>query len=86
MKKMEKEKNLQNIIKVIKGIAPECCEDFSKLNENTRLDDHLHFDSMNYVMLATSLEEQFDLVLKKEEVLQLHKIGDIIALIEKTNK
>ncbi len=78
---MSKEIVLQEVVKVIKGISPECCLDFSKINENTKLVDDLGFDSITYLMLATSLEENFDLILRKDDVIKLASVGNIVDLI-----
>ncbi len=72
----------KNVIKVIKGINPICLDKVDIIDENINLAKDLDFDSMEYLMLASSLEEQFDLILRKEDILNLKTIKDVVEYIK----
>lgn len=72
----------KNVIKVIKGINPNCLDKVDIIDENINLAKDLDFDSMEYLMLASSLEEQFDLILRKEDILNLKTIKDVVEYIK----
>lgn len=78
---MEREEIFKQIVNAIHSIAPECCSDFSKLNEDTDFVQELDFDSINYMMLASSLEEGFNVKPTDERISNILTIGDLVDYV-----
>lgn len=69
---------LEELKAVIKKVMPDI--DVDKANENTRLIEDLHFDSLGMMLLAMSIENEMGV--KFEEMVTFETVGDVLKYIE----
>ncbi len=69
---------LEELKAVIKKVMPDI--DVDKADENTRLIEDLHFDSLGMMLLAMSIENEMGV--KFEEMVTFETVGDVLKYIE----
>ena len=73
---------LDRLKDLIKDIMPEV--DLTNVNEKTRLQEDLHFDSLGIMMLAMAIEDEYHL--EFDEAINFVTVGDVIKYIEANKK
>ena len=66
----------------MKGVAPEV--NLDNVNENTKLIDDLHFDSLGIMMFAMAIEDEFGITF--DEPMNFITVKDVIDYIESQKK
>ena len=76
-----------NITEKVKQIIAESIEvDIIKINDDTAIGDFPKCDSMNQLIIITSLEKEFDIKFDPEDIMELEDVGDMIEAIEEYKK
>ena len=76
-----------NITEKVKQIIAESIEvDIIKINDDTAIGDFPKWDSMNQLIIITSLEKEFDIKFDPEDIMELEDVGDMIEAIEEYKK
>lgn len=57
-----------------------------KITLESKLDEDLGIDSLDAVELSMALEEEFGIKIPDDELPNLKKVSDIVALVDKLNK
>ncbi len=57
-----------------------------KIMLESKLDEDLGIDSLDAVELSMALEEEFGIKIPDDELPNLKKVSDIVALVDKLNK
>jgi len=68
---------------VIKIIAEAINVEVNKIDEDTAIGDFPNWDSMEQLIIITSLEEKFDIKFDPEEIMEMEDVADMIETIEK---
>ena len=68
--------------KVIKIIAETINVEVNKIDEDTAIGDFPNWDSMEQLIIITSLEEEFDIKFDPEDIMELEDVTDMIETIE----
>lgn len=66
----------------MKGVAPEV--NLDNVNEDTKLVDDLHFDSLGVMMFAMAIEDEFGITF--DEPMNFVTVKDVIDYIESQKK
>ena len=76
-----------DITEKVKQIVAKSIEvDIIKINDDTAIGDFPKWDSMNQLIIITSLEEEFDIKCDPEDIMELEDVGDMIEAIEEYKK
>ena len=67
---------------LIQDVMPEV--DLTGVNENTKLSEDLHFDSLGLMMLAMAIEDEYRI--EFDEAINFVTVGDVIKYIEDHTK
>ena len=73
---------LEKLKQLMKGVAPEV--NLDNVNENTKLIDDLHFDSLGIMMFVMAIEDEFGITF--DEPMNFITVKDVIDYIESQNK
>ena len=73
---------LEKLKELMKNVTPDA--DYSKVTEDTKLIDDLHFDSLGIMMFAMAIEDEFGISL--DEPMNFATVGDVIKYIEENKK
>ena len=60
--------------------------DESKIEESSKIIDDLGADSLDVVELLMVLEDEFGVSISDEQALEIKTVGDIVKIIEESNK
>jgi len=73
---------LEKLKQLMKGVAPEV--NLDNVNEDTKLVDDLHFDSLGVMMFAMAIEDEFGITF--DEPMNFVTVKDVIDYIESQKK
>lgn len=78
---MSREEYFIKLATSIKGVMPDCCKNISELDESKRFVEDLGFDSIAGLMLCSSIEEQFNVLVSDKKVSTFATIKDALDYI-----
>jgi acyl carrier protein len=73
----------QEIFTRIEAIAKKIFGDHTPISEATTSADVEKWDSMNHVLLISSIEKEFSITFDIMEIIGIQRFGDFVDLVEK---
>ncbi len=72
--------------KIIEIVSDQLSVPESQINENTAIIDDLGADSLDIVEIMMRVEDEFGVTVSDEELIDMKKVGDLVAYLESYTK